>query len=124
MIPNLLWVALGGAIGSGCRYVVGETLAKDSTFPVGTFTVNLVGSFLLGLLLAASFWDGDKNPGLKLFLTTGMMGGFTTYSAFSFESLGLLQKGEIGMAALYMGTTFALCLLASFFGYFLGRHLI
>lgn len=123
MIQNFLWVALGGALGSGGRYWVGVLLAhKSEGFPWATFSVNLVGSFCLGLLLAASFFEGDKNLGIKLFLTTGIMGGFTTYSTFSFEALSLFQKGQMGTAATYVLGTLLFCLGASWAGFFMGRQ--
>ena len=106
MIQNFLWVALGGALGSGGRYWISTMLMqKPEGFPWATFSVNLLGSLLLGLLLAISFFEGDKNLGMKLFLTTGLMGGFTTYSTFSFETLSLLQKGQITTGLTYVAAT-------------------
>ncbi len=124
MLQNCLWVALGGALGSCGRYGLSLLLnAKAGDFPYGTFTVNLLGSLILGILMAASFWEGDKNLGVKLFLTTGLMGGFTTYSTFSFETMSLLRQGELVTGFSYMGITVVVCLLASFSGFWLGRQI-
>ena len=124
MLQNCLWVALGGALGSCGRYGFSVLLnTKAASFPYGTFTVNLLGSLALGLLMAASFWDGDKNLGVKLFLTTGLMGGFTTYSAFSFETMSLLRQGQLVTGFGYLGATLLVCLLASFLGFWLGRQI-
>ena len=124
MLQNFVWVALGGALGSCGRYGFSVLLdSKAAGFPYGTFTVNLLGSLFLGILLAASFWEGDKNLGVKLFLTTGLMGGFTTYSAFSFETMTLLRQGQLGTGLTYLGATLVICLLASVLGFWLGRQI-
>tara|TARA_Y100000994_G_C15262213_1_gene263323 strand:- start:80 stop:457 length:378 start_codon:yes stop_codon:yes gene_type:complete len=124
MLQNCLWVALGGALGSCGRYGLSVFLnAKATDFPYGTFTVNLLGSLILGILMAASFWEGDKNLGFKLFLSTGLMGGFTTYSTFSFETMSLLRQGELATGLSYLGSTLLVCLLASFLGFWLGRQI-
>ena len=124
MLHNFLWVALGGALGSCGRYGISVLLnSKADGFPYGTFTVNLVGSLLLGIFLATSFWDGDKNLGVKLFLTTGLMGGFTTYSTFSFEAMVLLREGQLGTGLSYLGATLFVCLVASLLGFSLGRQI-
>jgi fluoride exporter len=124
MLQNFLWVALGGALGSCGRYGVSVLLnSKTAGFPYGTFTVNLLGSLILGILLAASFWDGDKNLGFKLFLTTGLMGGFTTYSTFSYETMDLLRQGHVGTGVSYLCATLFICLFASMAGFWLGRQI-
>lgn len=125
MVPNVLWVALGGALGSGCRYWIGTLLAeKSQNFPWATFSVNAFGSLALGFLLASSLLSGDQKLGLKLFLTVGLMGGFTTYSTFSYEVLSLMQKGAWTTGATYLLTTLLVCLLASASGFFLGRQFL
>ena len=125
MVPNVLWVALGGALGSGCRYWIGNLLAeKSQNFPWATFSVNAFGSLALGFLLASSLLSGDQKLGLKLFLTVGLMGGFTTYSTFSYEVFSLMQKGAWTMGVTYLLTTLLVCLLASASGFFLGRQFL
>ena len=124
MLQNFFWVALGGALGSCGRYGVSIIFgSKSLSFPYATFTVNFLGSLVLGVLLAASFLDADKNLSFKLFLTTGLMGGFTTYSTFSFETVALLRHGHTGTAIGYLGATLLVCLMASWVGFLLGRQI-
>ncbi|GAB4451702.1 MAG: fluoride efflux transporter CrcB [Bacteroidia bacterium] len=95
MIKNLILVGTGGFIGSVARYYLSLIVTKifPLTFPVGTFTVNILGSFLIGLIYETT----EQYPplvGARLFLATGFCGGFTTFSALSLESLSLLEKNE------------------------------
>ena len=125
MLHNFLWVALGGALGSCGRYGVGLILdSKPLNFPYATFSVNLIGSLILGALIAASAFEGDKNLGMKLFLTTGLMGGFTTYSTFSFEAMEYLRQGQLGSGLDYLGATLFVCLAASLVGFWFGRQFL
>lgn len=96
---NVLLVALGGAIGSAARYLVGAFVANrfGTDFPWGTFIVNVSGSFLIGVIL--SLVGGGQLPaGARLFLAVGVMGGYTTFSTYSNETLQLVQGGEVGAA--------------------------
>lgn len=96
---NVLLVALGGAIGSAARYLVGAFVANrfGPNFPWGTFIVNVSGSFLIGVIL--SLVGGGQLPaGARLFLAVGVMGGYTTFSTYSNETLQLVQGGEVGAA--------------------------
>lgn len=96
---NVLLVALGGAIGSAARYLVGAFVANrfGPDFPWGTFIVNVSGSFLIGVIL--SLVGGGQLPaGARLFLAVGVMGGYTTFSTYSNETLQLVQGGEVGAA--------------------------
>ena len=96
---NVLLVALGGAIGSAARYLVGVFVANrfGPDFPWGTFIVNVSGSFLIGVIL--SLVGGGQLPaGARLFLAVGVMGGYTTFSTYSNETLQLVQGGEVGAA--------------------------
>ncbi len=96
---NVLLVALGGAIGSAARYLVGAFVANrfGPDFPWGTFIVNVSGSFLIGVIL--SLVGGGQLPaGARLFLAVGVMGGYTTFSTYSNETLQLIQGGEVGAA--------------------------
>ncbi len=96
---NVLLVALGGAIGSAARYLVGAFIANrfGPDFPWGTFIVNVSGSFLIGVIL--SLVGGGQLPaGARLFLAVGVMGGYTTFSTYSNETLQLVQGGEFGAA--------------------------
>lgn len=97
---TLLQVALGGAIGAVLRYGTGMLAVRlaGSGFPWGTLTVNLLGSFLMGMAFAIL---GPRAPG-GLFLMTGVLGGFTTFSAFSLETVALIERGAPGLAAAYV----------------------
>lgn len=98
-MKEVLYVALGGAVGSVGRYLVDRAYGARS-LPVATLTVNLVGSFLLGLLVG---WLGDKvAPGLRLAMFTGLLGGFTTFSTFALETSVLMRSGESASAVVYL----------------------
>lgn len=117
----LLWIALGGAAGSVLRYLVSLWLGRGA--PYGTLLVNLTGSFLLALLLAAVPGGGAAQAQWRLALGTGVLGGFTTYSTFNVETLMLLQRGEAGRALLYIGATVLGALIAGWLGWTAGRWL-
>ena len=118
MIRNLLLVMGGGAFGSGARYLfaVGAEKTVGATL-WGTLAVNIIGSALLGAILAS----GRMSAEARLLLGTGVMGGFTTYSTFNAEVLQRLQAGEPAKAALYFAATAALCLLGAWAGFWLAR---
>lgn len=98
-----LFVGLGGAIGSMLRYCIGLINLNDSTaFPYKTMIINVVGSFLIGLVVAFAGSISNLDANLLLFLKVGICGGFTTFSTFAFESSGLIQSGKIGIAMLYI----------------------
>ena len=115
---KLLIVCIGGALGSGARYLVATWAAAafGPGFPRGTAIVNLVGSFLIALIMGVSLGTGAISPGVRLFLTTGIMGGFTTYSSFSYETLHLLEEGALGYAAGYVALTVVGCFVAGLLG--------
>lgn len=116
MLKNLLLVGLGGGIGSVLRYSA-SLLINIKYFPWPTFAVNIAGSFIIGLIFAACIKDEVFLNNWKLFLATGICGGFTTFSAFSLENMGLLQSGKIGMALTYIGLSIVLGIAATFLGY-------
>ena len=114
---NILLVAAGGAIGAAARYLVGLWLAArlGPDFPWGTFFVNVTGSFLIGVVLVLV--EGGTLPaGARLFFAVGIMGGYTTFSSYSYETLALLTDGEIVKAFVYVFGQ----LLLGFFGVYLG----
>ena len=121
-MPALLVVALGGALGSACRYALGIFVRGlvPGAFPWATFVVNVLGSFVMGAV------SGGATPGSTtyLFATVGVLGGFTTYSAFNQESIGLFEGGSATTALLYLAATVLGCLLAGFTGLRLGRSLL
>ncbi len=114
----ILAVAAGGAIGSTLRYLVGLYAQKfaGSGLPYGTLSVNIIGSFLMGAVMAYAIAKGVAQQPHILFLTVGVLGGFTTFSAFSYETMALISKGEIGDAVLYIGMSVLLCLIAAALG--------
>lgn len=115
---KLLWVVAGGGLGSGARYLaaLGAVRWLGPTLPYGTFAVNVLGSLLLGLLLRRFTDDPGGSEGLRLAVTTGFMGGFTTYSTFNYETLRLVEGGAYGTAALYATLTLLVCLGAGALG--------
>lgn len=121
-MTHLLIVMLGGAIGAGLRHLVGQAaLARlGPGFPWGTLTVNLAGGLLIGLLAGWFVRAGASEPA-RLFLAVGVLGGFTTFSAFSLETYLMLQRGEFGIAALYAGSSVAGSVMLLFLGLWLMR---
>ena len=99
-------VVLGGGIGAGSRHLVNLAALRlfGSGFPLGTLAVNVVGGFLMGVLAGyfALRYSGESGQGVRLFLATGILGGFTTFSAFSLDALLLWERGVFGLAALYV----------------------
>lgn len=124
-MERVLLVAAGGALGSALRYLVATTAVVwlGPTFPWGTLAVNLGGSFLIGLVQAVAAERLVLSEEARLFLTTGVMGGFTTYSAFSYETVGLMERGAWGPAWLNVALTTAACLAVCYLGMLTGRLL-
>ena len=121
-----LLVAVGGAVGSLARYYVGLWSLKlaGPGFPWGTLSVNIVGSFLIGLLaeLIARKWGGSVE--LRLLLITGFLGGFTTFSAFSLDAMALYEGGKAMAALIYMAASIAISMAAVVAGLSLVRALV
>ncbi|MEM1052371.1 MAG: fluoride efflux transporter CrcB [Pseudomonadota bacterium] len=119
LTPTLA-VALGGAIGAAGRYHVGlitmRLAGPHSDFPWGTFTVNIVGSLIMGVLLGWFARGGADSENLRLFLIAGLMGGFTTFSAFSAEMVTMIHRGEISSALIYAGVSVIAGMAAFLFG--------
>ncbi len=120
-----VWVALGGAVGAASRFAVAQWAGArwGGTFPWGTFAVNLTGSLAIGLVMTLLLARG-ADPTYRLLLVTGFLGGYTTFSAFSIETLALLEARRWEAAALYVGGSVALGLLAAALGLGLGRLFI
>lgn len=125
LMLSFLWVALGGAIGSVLRLGVNMSAPHllGNDFPWATLTVNVVGSFLMGLLSAILAEKFSGQLDLRLFITTGVLGGFTTFSAFSLDVFGLMQRGENSMALVYALASVGLSILAVFGGFMVSRVL-
>jgi CrcB protein len=121
MIEFLL-VVLGGGVGSGLRYGVGMLLpSSQGGFPWATLAVNVVGSFVLGMLIGSSLASTPLSRHTTLLLGTGLCGGFTTYSAFAVESVLLAQEGHIMTVAMYVIATLACCAAAALAGVLVPR---
>ena len=105
-MPHLFLVMLGGAIGAGLRHLVGLATLRvlGPGFPWGTLAVNLAGGLAMGLLAGWLVRDGGSDSA-RLFLGVGILGGFTTFSAFSLEVGLMLQRGELGVAAAYIAAS-------------------
>ncbi len=115
MLKTITLVGIGGAIGSMLRYWISTGIQGKflSAFPFGTLCVNISGCFLIGVIYALAIRN-NISPEWRFFLATGICGGYTTFSAFSYESLALLRGGELFYAAAYIGGSVVLGLLATF----------
>lgn len=126
MIAHALIVGCGGFIGALLRYLCSQVLGGISTgaFPLATFVINLVGSFLIGamsVLLPAAF-PNSRLP--LLFVSTGILGGFTTFSAFSLETFGLIEESRYLMAGVYAFGSLAVCLVGVCLGRMIARVMV
>jgi fluoride exporter len=121
----LVLATIGGAIGSGARHLVNiaVTRALGLWFPWATLTVNVVGSFFMGFLVDMILRRYNGSPELRTFLATGILGGFTTFSAFSLDISTLLSRGETTAAAAYVVASVAISLLALYAGLALSKAL-
>jgi CrcB protein len=118
MMKNILFVGLGGGAGSIARYAFQRWLYQiyPGHFPWGTFGVNILGCFLIGIFWGISFRSFEENESWKLFLMTGLCGGFTTFSAFTLEGIGLLKEQRLLLFSGYLLASVALGLLATWLG--------
>ena len=124
MIFTLLSVALGGALGASARYLtnVGVMRLAGPGFPYGTILANVLGSFLMGVLVVTLARRGGM--AYAPFLMTGVLGGFTTFSAFSLDTLTLFERGDIELAGLYVGASVLLSLAAIALGVYFARAVV
>ncbi|NTF32164.1 fluoride efflux transporter CrcB [Rhizobium skierniewicense] len=122
---NIALVAVGGAIGSVARYLVGVWSVRlaGPNFPWGTMTVNIVGAFLIGLMVEVVARRFDASAEIRVFIVTGVLGGFTTWSSFTLDAVTLFERGDVGQAALYLAGSLTLSFTAIFAGLALGRSL-
>lgn len=104
-MQSLLLVAIGGALGAVARYKLGSVVLHYTSawqFPAGTFAVNVLGCLAAGILIGLGEYYAFLTQEIRLLVFTGFLGGFTTFSAFGVETVALLQRGELGVAALYV----------------------
>jgi len=123
---RFLLICLGGAVGTGARYGVGGLCARwlGADFPYGTLVVNVLGSFLIGFIQQVGLTTLAIPDTARLVLTIGVMGGFTTYSSFSYETLRLVEEGSWLQAAINVVATTGLCLGVCALGLTLGRIVV
>lgn len=121
-MKQILLVFVGGGFGSVLRYVLGSLLNNEKGgFPYGTFTVNMLGSLIIGIILGIALKNDTLTSNQTLLLATGFCGGFTTFSAFAYENHVFLKSGDFSSFALYTIASFVIGFLAVFFGLFLAK---
>lgn len=123
---GFLIVFLGSGLGGACRYGIGVIslrLFGPDAVSLGTFGINVAGSFLMAVVAEYFAWRGGFSQTWRLFLTTGIIGGFTTFSTFSLDAIVLMQRGELWSASAYIAASVALSILALFGGLLLVRAL-
>ena len=126
MMDRFLWICLGGAVGTGARYLMAGWVLRwlGSGFPWGTLAVNVLGSFLVGVLMHVGLATELMSPTLRMALTIGVMGGFTTYSTFSYETVRLLEEEAWLLAFANIGATTVGCLLVCYLGTVAARLIV
>jgi CrcB protein len=124
-VTEYVWVAIGGMLGAMARFGVGKAVAGTwgSALPYGTLVVNLTGSFAIGLLLTVLL-DRVADPLWRLLLVTGFLGGYTTFSAYSYELIALIVSGRVTWAAAYLVASNLLGIAACFAGTACGRLIL
>lgn len=124
MIKSILLVGAGGFAGSVLRYLISRFVVTTwpSAFPFGTFTVNMIGCFLIGVILAFTLQNSISTQA-RLLLATGFCGGFTTFSSFSLEVFQSWQQGEIGLGLLYIMASVIVGIAAVAVGFLIGQNL-
>jgi len=118
IIKNILLVGLGGGLGSMARYLCQKWVADNYAphFPWGTFAVNIAGCLVIGIFWGLAFKSFAVNESWKLFLMTGLCGGFTTFSAFTLEGIGLLREQKLALFFTYVAASVLIGLLATYAG--------
>ena len=125
-MKTLLLVALGAALGVSCRYGVGVVAAHfgGTQFPWGTFLVNIAGSFALGVAVTLMTFTWSPSPELRAFVMVGVLGGFTTFSAFSLDVVLMIERDRLALAAIYMTGTVVISIVGLFAGLRLTRMVL
>src|SRR5512141_1431669 len=122
---NYLLVFIGGGLGASLRHAVNMICARGlgTAFPYGTFVINISGSTVMGLIAGYLAFKGEASQHWRLFLMTGVLGGYTTFSAYSLDTALLYERGEVALAAVYVIGSVALSIGGLFAGLALVRHL-
>jgi fluoride exporter len=121
---SYLLVFFGGGLGAALRHFINVTCARclGTGFPWGTFIINITGSTVMGLIAGYLAFKGEASQPWRLFLMTGILGGYTTFSAYSLDAALLYERGELGLAALYVIGSVVLSIAGLFGGLALVRH--
>lgn len=123
-MKQALYIGIAGAIGAICRVGIGRLFKDVSDFPMSTLTVNLIGTFILCLLSAGALQRITADKQIQMAVTTGFLGSFTTFSAFSIETVSLMQDGQLMLAVLYMAVSVIGGLAIGLFGFMIGRRMV
>ncbi len=123
---KFLLIGLGGAVGTWARYLISGFMLRmlGTAFPYGTLTVNLVGSFLIGAIMHIGLSTELLSPTTRIVLTVGVMGGFTTYSSFNYETMQYFQEGELFRGLLNLLVMVCCCVVAGWMGLVFARRLV
>ena len=116
MFKSFILVGIGGFMGSAARFAV-SFFIKSPALPLATLMVNIIGSCIIGMVMGWSIQNHQLHQDWKLFLASGLCGGFTTFSAFSMENIQLMQEGKIGLCLLYISLSVVLGIAAAWMGY-------
>jgi fluoride exporter len=121
---NILLVFIGGGLGAVARYLLQGDVYRftGASFPYGTIVVNIIGCFTIGIIMSSMEERFLAAPSLRIFLTIGILGGFTTFSSFSYETMSLLREGDMLMGGLNVIASVVICLGATWLGLGLGRY--
>ena len=124
-MEKILWISTGAVLGANLRYWIGDWAAQrfGSGFPYGTMIINLTGSFLLGLIVSMSMENFIIDPRLRLLLTIGFLGSYTTFSTYAYESIALISQGQWGLGLFNLLGSSLLGALFAVLGIWLGKVL-
>lgn len=122
-MQKILYVGLGGFIGAALRYVISSKMVSTG-IPWGTLLVNVIGGVLIGLIMQMCLSTNSISPNMKLFLTTGVLGGLTTFSTFSYETVGLFSSGDYKSGVMNICLNLILCLGGVLLGQYLALKVV
>ncbi len=122
-MKSLLFIFIGGGLGSVVRYGLSKFLNLGFAFPTGTFAVNILGSLILGIIMGVVLKNNLNSSPFVLFLTVGFCGGFTTFSAFALENLNFLKNGDYTSFASYTAASLLIGILAIFIGFWISKFI-